>query len=579
MTDSKKKLSRRDFLQQGFASTAAISPLSMFLSNVFVDYMSKATAHAQGVAPAQLMSMFNFYMTGGPARWMWDLPLSNQATEDLGNPMLITKYGGGLNGAPGVYKSTLINNLYLPWFWSGRLPTSDGGSVPSSELARHMFMIRGIELASDGHGLNANKLLAPIPGPNLPGLVADKSNRPVPSIGLTGTSSYFNSAKGLSHLIAPAGSSLLSSAMAPFQQTSSKGLLINDLSLGLPNGVTSPTEDIFDNFFQAMSQNAGSLQRFMPTTYKDRFNAKVLMKRNYAALSADYTTLQAKYQSLITRALMSTENDLKIIGIDDQPIPGDKDNSHFTMTVRNDSQDILAADDKPIYSGADLRLIFTNQTEVVNLVDTFILAEYMLVNQLSQTVSGFLTGRLNKLSLDSVHVNTTSGQIRHQNLLGDFWIDQHEDGAAIPLMINTRYFKAISACLFELISVLKAQNMFNETMINLVSEFTRMPYANGVGTGHGYKGAPFSFLNGKIDGVISIGNIGFEKQGETVLTERGLWGAAAPTIGTRTINAGNIASTVAAIVGVKSPSPNNMAVAKIEDGAIIPLVTSRRNLT
>lgn len=579
MSESKKKLSRRDFIQKSLAGSAALSPLSMFLSNVFADYLSKATAHAQGVEAENLMSMFNFYMTGGPARWMWDLPLSNQETEDLGNPMLITKYGGGPSGSPGIYKSTLVNGIYLPLFWSGNLPTSNGGTIAAAELAHHMFMIRGVEHASDGHGLNANRMLAPVPGPNLPGLVADASTRSVPSIGISGTNGYFNSAKGLSHLSAAPGLTLLSSAMTPFQQTSTKGLLINDLSLGLPLGVNSPTEAVFDTFFSAMAQNSGNLQRFMPSTFQDRQNAKDLMKRNYSALADSYDSLKAKYQSLASRALASTEAELKIVGVDDVAIPGDKDNPHFTMTVRNDSSDTLEADAKPIYSGSDLRGICTSQTDIVNLVDSFVLAEYMLVNKLSQSVSGFLTGRINKLSLDSVHVNTTSGQVRYQNLLGDFWIDQHDDGAAIPLMINTRYFKAISACLFELISVLKAQSLFNDTMINMVSEFTRMPYSGGLGTGHGYKGAPFSFINGRVNGTISIGNIGYEKQGELTLTERGLWGAAAPTIGTRTINAGNVASTLAAIVGVKSPSPNNMALAKIEGDNVIPLVTSRINKT
>jgi hypothetical protein len=575
MSEVKKKMSRRDFIQQGLAGSAALSPLSMFLSNVFVDYLSKATAHAQGIEAASLMSMFNFYMTGGPARWMWDLPLSNQATENLGNPSLITVYGNG--GSPGVYKSTLVDGIYLPWFWSGNLPTSNGGVIQAAKLAHHMFMIRGVEHASDGHALNANRMLAPVPGPNLPGLVADSSTRSVPSIGITGTNSYFNSAKGLSHLMAPPGKTLLSAAMAPFQQTSSEGLLMNDLSLGLPLGTESATQAVFDTFFSAMAQNAGSLQRFMPSTFLDRQNAKQLMKRNYAALAAEYTNLQAKYQSLVSRALESTEPSLQLIGVDDVAIPGNPNNNHFSMTVRDDSNDTIAGR-IPIYSGADLRGIFTDSTEIVNLVDTFILAEYMLKNGLSQSVSGFLTGRLNKLKLDQVHLDGIAGAPT-LDLLGDFWIDQHEDGAAITLMINTRYFKAISSCLYELISVLKAQSMFNTTMINMVSEFSRMPYAGGIGTGHGYKGAPFSFINGKVNGAISIGNIGFEKQGNLTLTERGLWGAAAPTIGNRTINAGNVASTVAAIVGVKSPSPNNMALAKVEGDNIIPLVTSRENIT
>jgi hypothetical protein len=588
MGNSKKNISRRSFIQNSLAASASVSPLSIFLGNILSHYIQKSEALAQGLDPQSLMSIFNLYMGGGPARWNFDLPLSPDAEYmDTKNAMLITQYGQGLNGAPGVYKSINIDGTYLPWFWSGKLPTSNGGSVDSMELARKMLVIRGVEQPTDGHSQNAARMLTPIEGTNIPGLLADSSLRPIPSIGLLGSSAFYKSGRGVAHATVGASSNMLISAMAPYVLSSASktnpGILIEDAptNIGFPMGVSaSQTGDVFDHFFQTMAANSGALHRYLPTTYQDRVKAKQLLKGQFGDLKATYNTLFSKYQSLIDRALFSSEAALQISGIDDSPLPGNKDNPHWRISVQGGGA-TYAGD--PIYSGTDLRSCFDNThggALIPNLASCFVLAEFMLKNKLSQSVYGIVSG-IKNLKLDQIHYLNNGILTPLVNQIYDYTLDHHFDGASVPLLMNSRYFKAVAACLYELMSVLQAENLFNNTMFNMLSEFSRSTLSNGVGTGHGYKGAVFSCFSGKVQRPTVIGNIGPEMNQAGPITSHGYWGAAAPleSMGGRKLNPGNVASTVAAIVGVPSPSPNNIALVKVEGDVIVPLITEKTNKT
>jgi hypothetical protein len=127
--------------------------------------------------------------------------------------------------------------------------------------------------------------------------------------------------------------------------------------------------------------------------------------------------------------------------------------------------------------------------------------------------------------------------------------------------------------------VLQAENLFNNSMFNMLSEFSRSTRPNGVGTGHGYKGAVFSCFSGKVQSPIVIGNIGLETNQAGPIPSHGYWGAGAPlqSIGNRKLNPGNVASSIAAMVGIASPSPNNMSLVKVEGGSVVPLITERIN--
>lgn len=581
MSDSGKKQSRRDFLRQSLMASASVSPLSLFLSNMASHYITNATALAQGIPPSQMMNMFTLYLGGGPARWVWDQALSPKSEiADLKNPSLITKFGQGFDNAPGVYKSVSIDGVYLPHMWSGKIPTVDG-SVPMEELAHHMLAIRGIGNPNDGHDNNASKLITPVSGPNIPGLLSDLSTRPLPSVGLTGSSPFFKSSKGVSHISVSESGNMLYAALSPFtlsrRISGQDGQLLYDGDFGLPRGTASSTEALFDQFFTAMSQNSGALHRYLPSTYQDRRNAKRLMMQDFSSLSSVFSNLTLKYTTLVQRCF--NDSSLFLEGVDDSPVVGNKDNPFLNIQCETPS-----VSGRGRYSGADLRMSFSNSTAVIGLVSSFVLAEYMLTMKYSQSVMGMVRG-INSLQFDQLTSvdNLGNSLSASNNEIGAFSLDQHFCGASSLLLMNTRFYRAISACLYELISVLKNTdgNMFNKTAINIISEFSRNTFAGGAETGHGYKGVPFSMFSGMIKKAHVIGNIGYEFNNTTALTSRGLWGAAASmqTMGDRPINAGNVASTIATVIGVPSPSPNNMSLVKIEDNEIKPLVDEKENIT
>ncbi len=580
MSESKRN-SRRDFLKQSLMAATSISPLSMYLSSVAASYIGQSTALAQGIVPSQIMNMFTIYLHGGPARWVWDQALSpNAEVSDLNNPSLITKFGDGASGAPGIYKSVNIDGVYLPYLWSGKIPTPNG-SVQMSELAHNMIAVRGVGHLNDGHDNNAAKLISPVAGPTLTGLLSDASSRPLPSVGISGSGRLFKSSRGTSHISVAESGNMLNAALSPFilssRVTGLDGQLLYDSSVGLPKGISTQTSDVFDQFFKAMSQNSGSLHRYLPTTYQDRKNASKLMLQDFSELSMIYTALSSKYSSLIQRSFH--ESGLFLSGVDDSPVIGDGGSLFSNLDLTSST-----LSGRFRYTGSDLRNAFTTSTSISNLVSSFVLAEYMLTKKYSQSVIGFIAG-FQRLTFDQVRSIDNNGNVSSTflNEVSNYPLDHHFSGARTLLLMNTRFYRAISACLYELITVLKNtdDNLFNRTAINVISEFSRNTMSGGGETGHGFKGVPFSIFNGKIKKAAVIGNIGYEYSNSNPVHSRGLWGAAASmqSMGNRPLNAGNVASTIASIIGVPSPSPNNISLVSVENDEIKPIITERENKT
>ena len=260
------------------------------------------------------------------------------------------------------------------------------------------------------------------------------------------------------------------------------------------------------------------------------------------------------------------------------PLVGDKNSVFFNLQCET-----LSVSGRGKYSGSDLRSAFTQQTYIGGLVSSFVLAEHMLTKKYSQSVIG-MVGGIQNLLFDQLYSIDSNGNNLNQssNERGSYSLDHHFCGASTLLLLNTRFYRALSACLYELITVLKNTdgNMFNRTAINVISEFSRNTMPGGGETAHGYKGVPFSMFNGLIKKAHVIGNIGYEFSGSTPLTNRGLWGAAAPmqTMSGRPLNAGNVATTIASVVGVPSPSPNNISLVMIENGELKPTINEKENI-
>jgi hypothetical protein len=178
------------------------------------------------------------------------------------------------------------------------------------------------------------------------------------------------------------------------------------------------------------------------------------------------------------------------------------------------------------------------------------MAEYMMVNGYTSAANLVVGG------LASILDPTGSGNHRWLGL------DFHTFGAIPQMAMTVKIIRAFYACLYELTKSLKrvnvagGTNLFDQTLIQITSDFNRSPLVDQKGSDHGYNGSNISWVSGMISKCDLVGNI----KADTEANYLGSWGKAAGVsgiTGNQTLRMGNLASTVAAALGVPSPTPND----------------------
>jgi hypothetical protein len=196
------------------------------------------------------------------------------------------------------------------------------------------------------------------------------------------------------------------------------------------------------------------------------------------------------------------------------------------------------------------------------MAGSFAVMEFLLLNGYSCSImAGF--GSVSGLSYNG---NTTD--------LKSYAFDEHNGGTAVSLIVHSFMYTALSACLYELISQLKASdrgNLFNETVIHVGAEFSRSPTFSGKGSEHGWRAAVASVLSGVISAPMVIGNSLKGTAPPSSLTESnasgdyGTWGEAATvdfTGGKFTeLTIGHMTSTICRLLRVNPLLPTDMALA------------------
>jgi hypothetical protein len=536
--------------------TIFATPFDIYLSNVILHFLQKSYAHAAGDLQAFSDQKFiHLSMYGGAPRWYWDQPLRPNGNDDMGtkNDMLITRFNiesGAVTG--GSYATHRVGNFHLPHMWSGRMPTTDGQSAPMSALAENMLAIRGIDLRADGHDSNRFLQTKPTAGTSLLGMIADSATTPIPATSYGQGNPYYYSSKGVG-IVETGSGTPLRDFMNPF---------INSGSLQMVR--SSNFEASIDRALKLMGQSSGAKHRFLPSTYEQRLNAKELLKRDFGNIQDIYTSLFNKYSNLISRSFGDAS--LALEGVEDRHIE----------SVTTDHRYRLGVGDSQFYKPGDLRSITDSQTGIGGLAASMAVAEYM-------ATQGF-----------SSAINVHSGDLYNLNSTGGFYparsnaptgarvgvsIDCHEQGAYANLIIQTRNYRAHSACLFELINQLKrvstAQgNLFQQTSIAVTSEFSRAPRGDGSGSDHGFQGTNYAIYNGSLPTTTVVGNT---REANGYYT--GKWYAGpVEELGGREALIGNVASTFAAMVGMKSPTPNDASFVYKKDGVILPSFKGPKNV-
>jgi hypothetical protein len=115
------------------------------------------------------------------------------------------------------------------------------------------------------------------------------------------------------------------------------------------------------------------------------------------------------------------------------------------------------------------------------------------------------------------------------------------------------YYRAYASCLLELIDRLKAENIWNDTVIDTAGEFNRAAKGIGTGSDHGWQGASAAIYSGAITGPIVLGNI--KKETGATSAYPGTWGYGAPVTGLPSgqLTLGHVAATLAFLLRTQSP--------------------------
>lgn len=556
MTSDKKKfeLDRRTLLKNILVGTGVVSstPFEMFLTNMMINFLQTGTAQAAGVDPAfQDIKFISLMMAGGLPRYYWDLPVTPNGSSDalIPNPMVVNRFNA--SGVP-EYATTQVGNYHMPHTWSGNIPTT-AGVTSMKDLAQNMLIMRGLDLQIDSHDIDRQRQIAPVPGGiSLSGLAADHASTPIPAVGRNGGGNYYRGEKGIAY-VELGGTNPFTNAMSPFAPLASMRTINN-----------GSVETAIDNALRRMAAQSEDKNKFLPSTFATRFNAKKMMMKQFGNLQESYNTLVAKYRGLINRAFEATGS-LSLAGVDDRAIISDA-SATFRVTESEYLKDF------------DIRTLTDIRTGVDNLAECMAVSEFMITQGLSSSVNVQSTN-FNNIFLGNAYNLTT--KISRMNARIPYSTDVHFTGAHCGVIIFSRYYRAVSACLYELIAQLKAvsigngENLFDRTVMTVTSEFNRLPRLDGSGADHGWQGSNYTILSGMIDELTVVGNINTTDDGK-----RGTWGVAGPLdeLNGREAIIGNAASTVSTLLEVKTPTPNDMSFVYKQNGKSRLSIKSLKNV-
>lgn len=558
MSQNKKyELDRRDFLKQLLVGTGIGSSglLNAFLTNMMANMFQSATAHAAGEEAAfQDFKLISLILAGGAPRYYWDLPINPNGASDkiVANPMVVNRFRKNSNGTfTPYYATTQVGGFSMPHIWSANIPTTFG-VAPMKNLAQNMLIMRGIDLQIDSHEIDRDRQVAPVPGGiSLTGLVADQASSPIPAVGRNGGGNYYKGEKGIAY-VNLAGGNPFSVALNPFTPLDSMASINN-----------GQVERAIDNALKSMSQASADKGKYLPSTFATRFNAKKMMMKKFGSLQDSYTILRKKYLDLISRAF-AAEGNLGLVGVDDHAIAADG-----TPSFR--------VQENEFFTGSDIRTFTDEKTGISELAESMAIAEFMAMEGLSSSINVVSGNFLQTLYQQSY--NPTTKAIR-TNARVNHTMDVHFTGAHLATILFSRYYRAVSACLYELILQLNSKGigggrtLFDKTVIAVNSEFNRLPRMDASGADHGWRGSNYTLFSGMVPGLTIAGNV------HTNGDSRGTWGHGAPLteLGGREAIIGNAASTVASLLEIKTPTPNDQSFVYKENGKAKLSIKSLKNV-
>ncbi len=521
-------MKRRHFLQ-GSLATLGVGMMQAALR--------PGIGWAQSTASRRFVSV---QLPGAPPRWMYDFFPAAYGREGLDvdrNLTIATNYAStnGRYTAP-EFSTVSVKGLNAPPFWQLQVPRAGGGLRPVSGLLDHLLSLQGVNTSVDGHETCQRLHWQPVAGQqSRSAMAADNSDNPLPAVSVQTATYAFQSTRDKSYIpLAELEENPLSTLLQPFLAT-------------LPTA--SPS-------LQAALQRAESAldadaTRWAPTaseTQASQAAAFTLFQRGFGDLESVFQQRVAVYRDLIRRSLSMH---LPMPGFTDLPI-GSTGGRDATYSLG------AGAEGEPI-STRDLRDIFVAETNAYGLAEQFVITEYLLREDLSRS-----------LAIGAPPLSSLGGE---GNPYDEQIFDEHGTGVMVSVLLNAKYYAALSACLLELIDQLTAANIFDDTVIEVAGEFSRSALPEGEGSDHGWPGKVSSYYSGRIRGPHVIGNVYSTPPDDSGFDPYpGTWGYGAPVDGVQsTLSLNHEIATLAAMLGV--PSPTNAVPALVSvnaSGEIVP---------
>ena len=521
------RASRREFIKNTGRSALVLSAWDTVLSSLLLAQSSTAQAQTVG----QFKSFLHVDMFGSPPRWLWDLFLNPTNDPNLYVPskMVTNCYTGSTSYTDAF--SNLVRYAptghFVPHLWSQNVPAFGGGTIPASNLLQNMFNIRGIDVVNAGHpGASELHQAAVVGAPTTSSMTADRAQtlpaNPVQNIiralALNPTpAAIFKSQAGYNQIRfdARGGINNLSQMFSTLQPVSvannynnvfvnNKTVLNSDLNQAL-SAMQPGSAQYYKSLIESFSRSQSILTDASVTVFSD--------------LNTQWDNLYNKYKSLIQRTLAGT-----YAGINDKPIgrtpTGTPDTNPEWRRYLYETG--AFAQNKNASGVVDLRGILST-ANYDRLAAQFAVTEFLMVRNITPSIHLLLS------TFDGLTFNNGTA-----NVLRSFVFDQHIQGIMPYIYLNSMYYLSLTSCLLELIRVLKQNNLFNDTLIYLSSEFNRSARTDGSGSDHAAPAAHVSLLSGRIPQFKLVGNIFKDSAGvgsAFSANYKGTWGHGAPING------------------------------------------------
>jgi len=551
-----KKISRRKALTLIGGSAAfplAANPVEMLIRGLVNGVLQKASAEnaPNSIEPRNYIFIC---MPGAPPRWHFDLAMRpySAGTALVRNMHVNNRFKNGQL----VYENHPVNlpgggSLNMPHIWQNDIPRPGAGTAPMSQLLENMLIVRGLNMQVDGHGPNRLKMIRPNPGANsLDGMVADLSSKPIPAVSTSGVlQTAYASGRGIGQVVLGANRNGIIEAMSPFRRADYGGDFLNRrdaMELSVNEGLRRLG-------IIAMSGNPAA-----DGLFEMRSSAEQLLRDGVGNVGGEYDTYVAKYRDLITRVRNGTLKGVTNEAITNANLSNQK--NQCRLTDPDAGANYLDQD-------GNLHSIISTETSVSGLAENFAVTEYLIRRGYSSALTldvgiptKFRASRIKKRSDDSV---------KSSDVNFNYTTDEHAGGSAVSVIAWNFYFTCLAACIREMIDVLDTDlGIFNESLIQLGSEFSRIPRNDQLGSDHGWMANVTSMWSGVISEPKVLGNIRPEPVSNT--QRQGDWGKNAPVaeldgLDERELQMGNLASTVTEILRVESPFSNNQPVISVDE--------------